>query len=284
VVALDSQVIFEVDDVSFGYPGGVRALEGVSLHICAGERVAILGANGSGKSSLLRLLDGLAFPTTGSVSAFGERLTEAAFQDEAFNFAFRRRVGLMFQDSDVQLFSPSVWDEVAFAPLQMGMSDAQVTARVEGALQALRLDALRERAPHRLSGGEKKRVALASILSLGPQVWLMDEPTAGLDPRSEAWLEDFILDQGQAGQTIVLATHDLEFAASVAGRIFVFSEDHHLAGEGAPEQVLADRELLTVCNLIHEHAHRHPGESQPHRHPHSHGLSHDHTHEAGMDG
>jgi cobalt/nickel transport system ATP-binding protein len=281
---LDNQVIFEVDNVSYGYPGGVRALEGVSLRICAGERVAILGANGSGKSSLLRLLDGLAFPSTGRVSAFGERLSEAAFQDAAFNFAFRRRVGLVFQDSDVQLFSPSVWDEVAFAPLQLGMSDSDITARVESALQALRLEALRERAPHRLSGGEKKRVALASILSLEPQVWLMDEPTAGLDPRSQAWLEDFILDQGEAGRTIVLATHDLEFAASVAGRIFVFSEDHRLAGEGAPEQVLADRELLAACNLIHEHAHRHAGESQPHRHAHVHGWSHGHTHSEGADG
>jgi cobalt/nickel transport system ATP-binding protein len=279
---LDHPVIFDVRDVSYGYPGGYPALEQVSLQICTGERVAILGANGSGKSSLLRLLDGLAFPTSGTLSAFGEVLSEAAFQADAFNFAFRRRVGLVFQDSDVQLFSPSVWEEIAFAPLQLGMSAEQVSARVEGALEALHLTALRDRSPHRLSGGEKKRVALASILSLGPQVWLMDEPTAGLDPRSEAWLEDFILDQSDSGKTVILATHDLEFAASVAGRVYVFAEDHRLAGEGAPEQVLADRDLLAACNLVHEHAHRHPGAALPHRHPHQHGLSHDHTH--GEDG
>jgi cobalt/nickel transport system ATP-binding protein len=280
VVGLDNQVIYAVRDVSYGYPGGFPALERVSLQICAGERVAILGANGSGKSSLLRLLDGLAFPSSGTVSAFDEVLSEAAFQSDAFNFAFRRRVGLVFQDSDVQLFSPSVWEEVAFAPLQLGMSGEQVGARVESALEALHLIGLRDRAPHRLSGGEKKRVALASILSLAPQVWLMDEPTAGLDPRSQAWLEDFILDQSDSGKTVILATHDLEFAAAVAGRVYVFSEDHHLAGEGAPEQVLADHALLAACNLVHEHAHRHPGETLPHRHPHQHGLSHTHTHDA----
>jgi cobalt/nickel transport system ATP-binding protein len=256
----------------------VAALEAVSMQVCAGERVAILGANGSGKSTLLRLLDGLEFPASGEIAAFGAALSEAAFREEAFNFAFRRRVGLVFQDSDVQLFSPSVWDEVAFAPLQLGVSAAEVTERVEAALAALRLGALRDRVPHRLSGGEKKRVALASILSLDPEVWLMDEPTAGLDPRSQAWLEDFILEQSGRGKTVVFATHDLDLAASVASRAYVFSEAHRVAGEGSPEQVLANRDLLTQCNLVHEHLHRHPGEAAAHRHPHHHGWGHDHEH------
>ncbi len=243
-------MIFNVEQVSYAYPGGVVALEGVGMQVCQGERVAILGANGSGKSTLLRLLDGLAFPEAGRVSAFGQPLSEAALREETFNFAFRRRVGLVFQDSDVQLFSPSVWDEVAFAPLQLGLSDAEVTSRVEEALKALRLDALGDRAPHRLSGGEKKRVALASILSLDPEVWLMDEPTAGLDPRSQAWLEDFILERAAQGNTVVFATHDLELARSTASRVVVFSEDHRVAAEGATEQVLNDRDLLMSCNLV----------------------------------
>jgi len=271
-------VIFNVEQVSYAYPGEVTALDAVSMQVCAGERVAILGANGSGKSTLLRLLDGLAFPAAGAITAFGAQLTEAALRDEAFNFAFRRRVGLVFQDSDVQLFSPSVWEEVAFAPLQLGISAAEVTDRVEMALAALRLEGLRDRPPHRLSGGEKKRVALASILSLDPEVWLMDEPTAGLDPRSQAWLEDFILGESQRGKTVIFATHDLELAASVASRAYVFSEAHRIAGEGAPAQVLADRALLAACNLVHDHLHRHPGEAAPHRHPHNHAWGHDHEH------
>jgi cobalt/nickel transport system ATP-binding protein len=249
-ILLENQIIYNVEQVSYAYPGGVVALEEVGMQVCAGERVAVLGANGSGKSTLLRLLDGLAFPGAGQVSAFGQPLSEAALRDEAFNFAFRRRVGLVFQDSDVQLFSPSVWDEVAFAPLQLGLSDKEVTARVEEALAALRLEALRDRAPHRLSGGEKKRVALASILSLDPEVWLMDEPSAGLDPRSQAWLEDFILERAAQGNTVVFATHDLELARSTASRVVVFSEDHRVAAEGATEQVLGDRVLLAACNLI----------------------------------
>jgi cobalt/nickel transport system ATP-binding protein len=217
--------------------------------------VAILGANGCGKSTLLKLLDGLYFPSEGEVFAFGQPLSEAAFQDEAFHFAFRRKVGLLFQDSDVQLFSPSVWDEVAFAPLQMGLAREEVVARVEGALKTLRIEGLRERAPHHLSGGEKKRVALASLLSLDPQVWLMDEPTAGLDPRSAAWLDDFIYDQGQHGRTIVIATHDLALVESIAERVYLFNEQHQIVAEGPTDEILSDHALLVACNLVPGHVH-----------------------------
>ena len=221
----------------------------------AGERVAILGANGCGKSTLLKLLDGLYFPSQGEVFAFGQKLSEAAFMEEAFHFAFRRRVGLLFQDSDVQLFSPSVWDEVAFAPLQMGLKREEVIERVEGALKTLRIESLRERAPHRLSGGEKKRVALASLLSLDPQVWLMDEPTAGLDPRSAAWLDDFIYDQGEHGRTTVIATHDLALVESIAERVYLFGEQHQIVAEGPVDEILANHELLVACNLVPGHVH-----------------------------
>ncbi|HEX9012908.1 MAG TPA: ABC transporter ATP-binding protein [Anaerolineaceae bacterium] len=269
-------MVFEVRDASFAYDGRQAALDRVSLAVRRGERVTVVGANGSGKSTLLRLLDGLAFPSAGTVCAFGQELSEAAFRDDAFNFAFRRRVGLVFQDSDVQLFSPSVWDEVAFAPLQLGLHAEEVTERVEQALAELRIGALRDRPPHRLSGGEKKRVALASVLSLDPEVWLLDEPSAGLDPRSEAWLEDFILGQAESGKTMVITTHDLELASAVSDRVTLFSEDHRLVGEGRPDEILADRALLAACNLIHEHLHRHAGTAQPHRHPHLHDGEHDH--------
>ena len=249
---LDSPMVFDVRDVVFAYDRGATCLNRVSLTIRPGERVAILGANGSGKSTLLKVLDGLYFPLQGSIAAFGQPLTERALRDDAFNFAFRRAVGLVFQDSDVQLFSPSVWDEVAFAPLQLGLSRSEVSARVEAALCALRIEPLRERAPHRLSGGEKKRVAIASVLSLDPAVWLLDEPTAGLDPRSQAWLVDFLVGQSRRGKTIVAATHDLDIVETIADRVFLLDENHQLVADCTPAEVLADRALLAACNLIRE--------------------------------
>ncbi len=269
--------IFEIQDVSFAYDDRVKALDQISLTIQAGERIAILGSNGSGKSTLLKVMDGLYFPMSGEVRAFGQALTEQAFRADEFNFAFRRRVGLVFQDSDVQLFSPSVWDDVAFAPLQLGLSRDEVAARVNVALGALRIEKLRDRAPHRLSGGEKKRVALASVLSLDPDVWLMDEPTAGLDPRSQSWLVDFLIQQGRAGKTVVTATHDLNIVESIADRVYVLDEEHHVVAQGTPEEILSNRDLLIACNLMHEHLHGHKGTEEQHSHPHIHLPSHEHV-------
>jgi cobalt/nickel transport system ATP-binding protein len=251
VVSTDS--IFEVSDVSYAYEGKQAALDHVSLSIPARKSLVVLGANGCGKSTLLKLLDGLYFPTGGTITAFGTPLSEEALRDDDFNFAFRRRVGLVFQDSDVQLFSPSVMDELAFAPLQLGLSRAEVNQRVDSALAALRIEKLRHRAPHHLSGGEKRRVALASLLTLEPEVWLMDEPTAGLDPRSQSWLVEFILQQRDQGRTIVTATHDLGLVEEIADRIYVFSEDHQVAAAGTSAEILGDHDLLHRCNLYHYH-------------------------------
>jgi ABC-type cobalt transport system, ATPase component len=273
--------VFEFCDVSFAYEGNQPALELVNLTLQAGESLAILGANGSGKSTMLKLMDGLYFPTSGKLRAFGKPLTEQALAEESFNFDFRRRVGLLFQDADVQLFSPTVFDEVAFAPLQTEWTGEEVIRRVESALRTLRIEKLRDRAPHRLSGGEKRRVALASILSLDPSVWLLDEPSAGLDPRSQSWLEDFIIDQVRAGKTMVTATHDLSLAEVVANRVCVFNEAHRLVADGPPAEILSNQNLLAECNLIHEHRHPHTGVASEHRHPHVHSPSHEHNHPAG---
>lgn len=248
-----NEPVFDVQDVSYAYEGKQTALEGVSFQVAEGESLAIIGANGSGKSTLLKLLDGLYFPDRGSIRAFGQPLTEAALRQDEFNFAFRRRVGLVFQDTDVQLFSASVLDEVAFAPLQLGLGREEVSRRVEQALEDLRITALRQRPPHRLSGGEKRRVALASVLSLDPPVWLLDEPTSGLDPRSQGWLVDFILRLRKENRTIIIATHDLDVAMQTATVVHVFDEGHRLAASGTPQEVLTDHELLHRCNLSHFH-------------------------------
>jgi len=252
---LNTEPVFELRNVSFAYEGKQPALDQIDLTVYAGECIVILGANGCGKSTLLKLLDGLYFPTRGSISAFGKLLTENALRDEEYNFAFRRRVGLVFQDTDVQLFSPSVLDELAFAPLQLGLAREEVSRRVDSTLETLRIEKLRDRAPHRLSGGEKRRVALASILTLDPDVWLLDEPTTGLDPRSQSWLVDFILEQRKIEKTVITATHDLEVAEQIATAIYVFDEEHHIAASGEPEEILHDHELLHRCNLAHYHSH-----------------------------
>ena len=245
--------IFDVNGLCYDYDNQIPALDHVSLTVRPGERLAILGSNGSGKSTLLKILDGLYFPSQGSVSAFGKPLTEQAFRDDAFNFEFRRRVSLVFQDSDVQLFMPSVWDELAFAPLQLGLGQEEVKVLVESALCDLQIEKLRERAPHQLSGGEKKWVALASVLGLSPDVWLLDEPSAGLDPRSVSWLINFINQQGMAGKTVVIATHDLSIVETIAERVCVLGEEHRMVAEGTPHDVLSDHDLLHRCNLWHYH-------------------------------
>lgn len=271
----DGIPIFEIEQISFSYNNQI-ALKNISLTIRPGERIAILGANGSGKSTLLKILDALYFPQIGTVRAFGEPLTEEAMQDEARAFEFRRRVGLVFQDPDVQLFSPTVWDEVTFAPLHLGLPKHEIIERSEWAMELLGITKLRDRAPHRLSGGEKKKVALASILSLRPEVWLLDEPTASLDPRSQSRLLDFIGELSKEGKTIITATHDLDIVEEIADRVVMFCEDHEITGEGAPREVLSDYDRLIECNLIHEHRHKHA--DTEHVHHHLHKPPHEHEH------
>lgn len=274
----EGEIVFDVREISYTYGRDLPVLDRINLSVRTGERTAILGANGCGKSTLLKLLDGLYYASTGQILYRGSPLTETAFRDDDFQFAFRQQVGFVFQDSDVQLFCPSVWEEVAFAPLQLGFSQDEVAARVEGALSALRIEKLTDRAPHQLSGGEMKRVALASVLSLNPDVWLLDEPSSGLDPTSRYWLEEFIYRQGELGKTVLVATHDLDLARDVADRVVILNVDHRLAVEGTPEEILSDTALLTACNLVHKHWHRHADTGLAHVHSHQHNGEHDHAH------
>jgi cobalt/nickel transport system ATP-binding protein len=264
---------FVLRDVSHSYRSGGTALTGIDLTIEPGQHVAVVGANGSGKSTLLKMLDGLVFPTSGEIHAFGAPLTEEALEDPGFRRDFRARVGFVFQDADVQLFCSDVRDELAFGPLQLGLPADEVRSRVEDVAAHLRIDKLLDRPPYSLSGGEKKRVAIASIITMQPRVLLLDEPTNALDPRSQIWLLDVLDDWKHEGRTVVMATHDLSAAAEAADRIVVLSEDHALAADGAPDEVLEQRDLLLSVNLIHEHTHRHA--STAHRHAHAHGLGAD---------
>jgi len=263
---MNSIPAFSLADVRFCYPEAT-ALEGLSLSVTPGECLAVLGANGSGKSTLLRVLAGLCFPERGRVEFFGEPLTEGALAREAFARNFRRRVGVVFQNPDVQLFNATVFDEVAFGPLQMEWSKAEILERVHGALADLDIETLKDRPPHRLSGGEKKRVALASVLVLDPDVLLLDEPTAALDPKSQGQIIDFLF--GCLGRkTIITTTHSLEVAQEIAERALVL-ENGHLAASGSTGSILEDIELLERTHLLHVHRHRHSS-GAVHSHPHRH--------------
>ena len=254
------------EGLSYAYLERFPALEKVSLEVSRGERLALLGANGCGKSTLLKILAGLIFPDHGSYRAFGEEVSAERLEDEQFSAAFRTRVGFVFQNTDAQVFSPTVREEIAFGPLQLGLASSEVEGRVADVTQMLEIGDLIERAPYQLSAGQKKRVAIASVLVMSPELLLFDEPTAGLDPRSRGWLLELIDELGRAGKTIVFATHELAELEWIADRCLVLSEDHRLLAEGAPAEILADRELLLRANLIHEHAHRHG--AVLHSHPH----------------
>lgn len=259
--------VFEARNVSFAYPDAA-ALDGLSLRVGKGERIVVLGANGSGKSTLLRLLDGLYFPAAGDIEAFGEPLTEERLQNEATAVRFRRRVGLVFQNPDVQLFNPTVYDEIAFGPLQLDWPRHEVRRRVAAALQEFAIAHLKDRPPHRLSGGEKKRVALASVLVMEPEVILLDEPTAALDPNSASAMIDFLVSCRSSGRTVVTATHDLDIVEDIADRCLVL-QDGRVVAEGPPAMILSDVALLERCGLAHAHLHVHDaGVAHSHHHLH----------------
>jgi cobalt/nickel transport system ATP-binding protein len=257
MAALAAELVFSCRGLTHSYLGRFPALADVSLEVSRGEMVALLGANGCGKSTLLKVLDGLVFPGSGEFRAFGELVTEDSLEDEQFSMAFRSRVGFVFQNSDAQVFSPTVRDEIAFGCLQLGISRDETLQRIDDVLDMLEIGDLADRAPFQLSGGQKKRVAIASVLVMNPDVLLFDEPTAGLDPRTQAWLIDLMVELSAAGKTIVHATHDLDALDRIASRCVVFGEDHRVVRTGTPAEIVADRELMLAANLVHEHTHRH---------------------------
>jgi cobalt/nickel transport system ATP-binding protein len=259
---------FELRDVRYFYPGDILGLSIESLDIPRGRCTILLGRNGSGKSTLLKVLDGLVYPQTGSAAAFGRTLSEKALDDGAFRRFFRSTVGLVFQDADVQCFSPTVREELAFGPRQMGFDEAEVSRRVDAALDALGIDVLADRYPYNLSGGEKKRVALASILTLDLDAYLLDEPTANLDPAAEGILIDILNALAARGKTLVVATQDLMLARHIGDMAVVLGGEKRPLFIGPVEQALADAPLLERAGLAHAHRHAHREAPAEFRHSH----------------
>ncbi len=263
-----AEPLFSLRGVKYSYHGRQLALDGIDLEVAAGEQVVLLGANGSGKSTLLKLLDGIYGPTEGTMRALGNDVAAVAAGVDSFRF--HRRVGLVFQDPDIQLFCATVFDDVAFGPLQLGLTRDEVKERVDEALARMDVAHLAERAPFELSGGEKKRAAIASVLSLRPDVLLLDEPTASLDPRTKWLLVDHIRRLGADGRTVITTTHELDIVPTIAQRVVVLGENRRVLADGSPQEILDDHELLLRANLIHEHAHAHDGVAHSHDHEGAH--------------
>ena len=266
--------MLELKDVSFSYYNIMPALADVSLAVSEGEMLPVIGSNGSGKSTLLLIMAALIHPASGSLFFKGEPVTEKRLRDWECQKRFRASVGYVFQNSEVQLFCPTVFDELLFGPLQLGMDVQEAHARVADTMALMNIGALKDRPTHMLSGGEKKRVAIGSVLAMDPEVLLLDEPATGLDPKTQSFLTDLIFSLSEAGKTIVIATHDLELVDHLQPGIAVLSEEHRIEKTGTVDEILRDEELLVRVNLIHEHKHRHG--TRVHSHPHSHFWFHDH--------
>ena len=270
---MENNLAFEVQDVHFSYLGKYPALCGVDINIRQGEKIAIIGANGSGKSTLLHMLDGLIFPDQGIMKAFGSELKEGLFNDDNFSLDFRKKVGLVFQNSEVQLFCPTVKEDICFGPLQLRVDKKVIEKRLDQLIAILDIKDLLHRSPHQLSIGEKRKVAIASTLMIDPDVLIVDEPTAGLDPLTTRHIIDLLLQANENGKTIITSTHDLHIVEELSDIVYVFGQEKRIVQYGSPREILEDNQLLQVNNLIHIHSHRH--KDKTHSHPHLHVYHHD---------
>lgn len=227
------------DDVHYRYPNGYEALRGVSFRVTHGEKVALVGANGAGKSTLLLHTDGLLIPSQGEVVMGGITLTRRTLP------LVRQSVGLVFQDSDNQLFMPTVEEDVAFGPSNMRLEPTEIERRVVDALEAVGALHLRKSSPFQLSGGQKKRVAIATVLSMEPSILVMDEPTSNLDPRARRQIIDLIR---RFRHTTLIATHDMEMVLDLCDRTIVM-KDGKIVADGSTQHVFGDLALLEDCGL-----------------------------------
>ncbi|NMD71087.1 ABC transporter ATP-binding protein [Bacillus sp. DNRA2] len=229
----------EVRDVRFRYPDGHEALNNLSFTIYHGESVGIIGANGAGKSTLLMLLMGVFFPENGQVLVGDVQITKKTLP------LIRRRLGMVFQDPDDQLFMTSVYDDVAFGPRNFQLKESEVESRVNKALEMVGIPHLKDRAPFKLSGGEKRAAAIASVVSMEPDILIMDEPSSALDPKSRRRLINLL---NEFNHTKIITSHDLDMVLDTCDRVIVI-KDGKVAAEGNTMEILANADLLDECGL-----------------------------------
>lgn len=266
--------IIALKNISYSYFGKITALKNVSLNIRNGEMFSIIGQNGSGKSTLLNIINALTFADSGEMFFKGNLVSEKSLRDKNLNLQLRQSMGFIFQNPDIQLFCPTVFDELLFAPLQINISQEIARERAHQILSYLNIGYLKDRSVSMLSGGEKKKVAIASVLTLNPEILLIDEPLSGLDPKTQTFFIELLLELNHTGKTIIFTTHHLDLIDHLQPRVAVLSEEHTIEKTGAASEILTDERFLISVNLIHEHVHKHGKEV--HKHFHSHYVFHKH--------
>lgn len=260
--------MIDIKNVYYSYEG-LNALKNVSLHIEQGEAIALMGPNGSGKSTLLKLINGIVSPDQGSYVFNNQEITQKKLQDPKFAKSIHQKIGFVFQNSDTQLFCADVFDEIAFGPRQMGMNEQEVKKRVDDCLVLLDICGFKNRSPYHLSGGEKRKVAIACVLSMNPEVLVLDEPMNGLDPRTQRWLVEFLIDLNKAGKTLITSTHNLELVQEISNRSILFNENHMIVADMPTTGLLENIDLLKEVNLVDRYYHSHEGKDHKHFHDHS---------------
>ncbi len=237
-------VVLKTNDLNYIYHDGAHALKDINIKIMKGEKVAIMGPNGAGKSTLFLHFNGLNEPTSGNIEIDGKKMV----YDKKELLEIRQKVGIVFQNPNDQLFAPSVKEDVAFGPMNLGLTLEEVEQRTKEALDLVEMGFAENKPPHHLSGGQQKRVAIAGIIAMKPDIMILDEPTAGLDPHGVDQVLKILNKLNEDGMTIAISSHDVEMINDFADRIFVLKEGE-IIGDGTPDEIFADHDLLETANL-----------------------------------
>jgi cobalt/nickel transport system ATP-binding protein len=236
--------VIETQDIVYEYPDGTKALENVNFKVDEGKIVALLGPNGAGKSTLFLHFNGILKPSSGKILFNGSPVD----YNKKDLMKLRQNVGIVFQNPDDQLFAPTVMEDVAFGPMNMGLSRDEVEKRVKDALKRVGMEGFEKKPPHHLSGGQKKRVTIAGILAMNPKIMVLDEPTSGLDPRGASQIMRLLYELNEDGMTIIISTHDVDLVPLYASTVYIISHGN-IIKEGNPQAVFSDVETIRKANL-----------------------------------
>lgn len=236
--------ILEAKDLRYNYPDGTEAIRGINFKVEEGQMISILGPNGAGKSTFFLHFNGIIEPTSGEIIIDGKKLE----YDKKSLLEARTKVGIVFQNPDDQLFAPTVFEDVAFGPMNMGLPEDEVKSRVEESLKVVGMAGFSQKAPHHLSGGQKKRVAIAGILAMKPRVMVLDEPTSGLDPNGASDIMQLLYDLNAEGMTIIVSTHDVDLVPMYSDNINVLRLGQILK-QGNCREVFSDKEVIDKADL-----------------------------------
>lgn len=239
-----TNIQLSTENLSFTYPDGTRALKNINIEIEKGEKVAIIGPNGAGKSTLFSHFNGLTEPTSGCVKIEGKAISFE--KDELLKV--RQKVGIVFQDPNDQLFAPTVKEDIAFGPMNLGLSYGEVEKRVEDALKMVGMENYEDKTPHHLSGGQQKRIAIAGIIAMKPEIMILDEPTAGLDPDGVEKVLNIMNQLNKEGMTLIISSHDIDMISKYADKIFILYNGE-IIESGNKNKIFSDMELLKKAHL-----------------------------------